>query len=609
MSRSTPQDPAPLSGAAPPPEATSDRVAELEQELAQAKRKLEGIEDISRALGSEHNLDRILDTVMEKTTELLDADRSTLFILEESTGVLWSRATVGGEIETLEVPLGRGIAGWVAVKGRSVNVKNAYKDPRFELTWDELTGYRTRSILCAPLRDPQQKILGVIQVLNKRHGYFTPADEDLLAAIASQAAIGIHNSRLYLDIVGKNIDLLETSMRLEARTSDLELLFRVERAAATASTREGAIEGILSTTVGEFPCEAAAVVLVDEKQDRLYVAGAEGEAAERLSDPRGRFAEALCGRVLQSGQPFRHPANGGADPRTDEILATADDWRVDHVVCVPIVHQERRLGGLMLVNRRDHHPRGFEEQDGRVLGAIARRLGLALALARAQEEEQKAERLAAIGQMLSGVLHDLKTPLTIISGYARRMAREDGAAERQQAREHIKRQIALVKEMTREMLAYARGETEVLLRKVFVNDFLGGLKPLLEEEFAGTGIELVVDDRYGDAVRMDANKMRRALYNLARNAREAMRDGGTFRVEVDAADDDVVFRFSDDGPGIPEEMEGRLFDPFVTYGKKTGTGLGLAIVKKIVDEHSGRIDVDSTPGEGTTFTIRIPRQS
>ena len=105
---------------------------------------------------------------------------------------------------------------------------------------------------------------------------------------------------------------------------------------------------------------------------------------------------------------------------------------------------------------------------------------------------------------------------------------------------------------------------------------------------------------------MDEVKVKRAIFNLARNAAEAMTNGGEFRVLIERDDSHVVFRISDTGPGVPEEIRESLFESFVTQGKKEGTGLGLAIVKKIVEDHRGTIDFETTTGAGTTFILKFP---
>lgn len=576
---------------------------EVEKQLELVTRKLKGIEEISRALGSEHNLDRILDVVMDRTNELMNTERATLFVVDDDARALWSRVTRGGKVETIHQPMGQGIAGWVASNGRTVNVKDAYKDARFDSTTDQRSGFRTTSVLCSPMRDSQGQTLGVLQVLNKRAGYFTTGDEDLLAAIAAQAAISIHNSRLYLDVVGKNIDLQETSEHLQSRTAELELLFRIERAAATATILDDAVEGILEATLAEFPSEVATVVLTAAEDGANPYARVVGAQSERLAG--SAYFDHVAGQdVLPMDAALNLDATRrGSDPPPQ--LDGQPDWAIRQLVSLPLLHQGRSLGCLQLVNRTDDG--FFEDRDIRLLGLIAGRLVQAIVLARALEEEQQAERLASIGQMLSGVMHDLKTPLTIIGGYARLMSQEEDQAERKDHRQQIKNQIDLMKTMTQELLSFARGESELLVSKVFVADFLAELREVLEKDLEGYGVRLVVDAQYEGAVRLDAGKMKRVLYNLTRNAREAMPDGGTVTITVTADTDAIQFVVADDGAGIPPEMQGRLFESFATWGKENGTGLGLAIVERIIEQHRGTIGVDSAPGRGTSFTISLPR--
>jgi signal transduction histidine kinase len=133
----------------------------------------------------------------------------------------------------------------------------------------------------------------------------------------------------------------------------------------------------------------------------------------------------------------------------------------------------------------------------------------------------------------------------------------------------------------------------------------------LEGDLAKRGVELVVDVQERGTARFDEGKLLRVVHNLARNAAEAMGPGGgklVIKVTRDKVDRALVVSFSDTGPGIPKDIEHRLFQSFVTSGKKGGTGLGLAIVKKIADEHGGTITVQSS-SRGATFKLRLPQPS
>jgi len=579
-------------------------VQRLRGQLALSQRKLEGIQEIGQILATDRDPDRVLGQIIRRTTTLMGAERATLYLLstEDETRMV-SKSTHGGEIRTIELDIGQGLAGWVARHRRSVNVKDAYKDPRFDPSTDRESGFRTRSILCYPLEDMRGQILGVIQVLNKTDGYFTTADEALLHAIAGQAAVCIRNSRLFLDIVTKNISLLDTQLRLRERNQEIELLFRIERAAARAITQDEALDSILEAVAEDFNCRASAVLIHDEARGCLLVANVHGEASSWLI-PGQRVAldGTVAGEVFFAGQARTLTAGD----LTRVGLGVPPDLTFDHGLCLPLARPEGTLGCLLFLDPV-RELTTFSDRDVQLLSMIGTRMALSIVLARTLEEERKAERLAAIGKTLSGVVHDLRTPLTIIGGYARLLAREDDAETRAAHRELIKKQIDAIQAMIREILAFARGDTQALLRKTFVKDFLTEVAEMLREELAGSGVELVVEATYRGAVRMDAPKMLRAVFNLARNAREAMSgDGGVFRVSVTEQGGMVALSFTDTGPGIPPEMEGRLFDSFATFGKSNGTGLGLAIVKKIVDEHQGTLSVSSGPGAGTTFTIALP---
>jgi signal transduction histidine kinase len=116
----------------------------------------------------------------------------------------------------------------------------------------------------------------------------------------------------------------------------------------------------------------------------------------------------------------------------------------------------------------------------------------------------------------------------------------------------------------------------------------------------------VRETRFKGKVKLDQDKVVRVFYNIASNARDAMPQGGKLTVRTEAADGFVKVEFVDTGSGMPEEVKKKIFEPFMTYGKKHGTGLGMAIVKKVIDDHKGKIEIDSEMGKGTTIRMLFP---
>ena len=183
---------------------------ELRRALAREQEKLRALTDIGAALGSTLDLDELLVLVIERVSRLMDAERSTLYLLDEDTGQLWSKVAQGEAVQEIRLRAGEGLAGWVAKTGQSLRIRDVYQDPRFDAEWDRRTGFRTRSTLCVPMKNQHGRTIGVVQVLNKRLGEFSDEDAELLHALAAQAAVSIENSKLFLSVVGKNTELLET---------------------------------------------------------------------------------------------------------------------------------------------------------------------------------------------------------------------------------------------------------------------------------------------------------------------------------------------------------------------------------------------------------------
>jgi K+-sensing histidine kinase KdpD len=395
--------------------------SELAQQLRVERKKTDAVRQLGQVLGGTLELDPLLVALLGKVTEILDAERATLYLVSEDGSYLESKVVEGGHIATIRLKPGEGLAGWVAKSKETANLADAYADPRFNPAIDKESGFRTRSILAMPMPDHRGKTIGVLQVLNKRDGQFTADDEALLATVAAHAGIAIENRKL-------------------------------------------------------------------------------------------------------------------------------------------------------------------------------------------SEAQSRQERLAAIGQMVSGLIHDLKTPMTIISCYSQLMADMEEKDQRKHYNDLILRQFDLLSAMTGELLQFARGESELLVRQVFLDKWLEEMKGQIGPELANANVELVVEAGYNGHAHFDENKLLRVVHNLGRNAAEAMsaQGGGKFTISVTRSETELLITFTDTGPGIPPVMEGRLFEAFATSGKKDGTGLGLAIVKKIVGEHDGTVSCVSQPGRGTTFRVALP---
>jgi signal transduction histidine kinase len=585
--------------------ADSGELERLNDALEREHRKLRALQEVGAALGSTLDMKELLALVLAQVSEVMDADRSTLYLLDDDSGELWSTVSQGDDEHEIRLKVGAGLAGWVAKTGQALRVRDAYQDVRFNAEWDRRIGYRTRSTLCVPMKNQHGRTIGVVQALNKRAGEFTVEDEALLMALASQAAVSVENSKLFLSVVSKNIELLETKEQLERKVAELDVLFEIAQVSASATRLDELLDGVLARAMRAIDAEAASILLSDHRTADMRFRAARGGEADAVKRVRVRPGEGICGWVAKEGRP-QIVNRVDADPRYSKAIGEKVGYHPRSLLCVPI-RWEEGVGALELLNKSQGQAE-FGEDDLKLATVIAGHVSTAIDLAKSRERQQRRERLSTIGQFLSGVLHDFKTPLTVISGYVQMLMGEEEPDERRKLGESILRQVEFINTMTRETLAFARGDSQLWIRKVYLRAFFEELAEQLRKELRDRGVSLEIDVRDRGVAHFDAPKIQRAVHNLARNAVEAMQGGGgVFRIVVDRRPEDgmLVVELTDNGPGVPDEMFGQLFESFTTHGKSGGTGLGLAIVRKIVEDHGGAIEVRSRPGE-TTFTITLP---
>ena len=232
----------------------------------------------------------------------------------------------------------------------------------------------------------------------------------------------------------------------------------------------------------------------------------------------------------------------------------------------------------------------------------------------AQDTLVRTEKLSSLGKLSASIAHEINNPLAGILTFAKLMIRtiEHGPVGEAERRTLVK-QLALVQRETercsaivRNLLDFAR-ERPLQLKNVDVNHVVEEVFSLVANQTAILGVEVTKDLAPVPMVEADFGQLRQAFINIVINGIEAMGKGGHLRVATRPLpeEDGLEIVFQDDGPGIPPELMQKIFDPFFTT-KEKGTGLGLSVVYGIVERHKGRVTVESEPGKGTRFTIRLP---
>ena len=348
---------------------TDYRLQEIAVSKELTERSLKGLSklmDTSQVMTVRAGVEGLIQRVVTVACEVMDSERASLFLLDRVNGELWSKVAMGMGTEEIRIPLGQGVAGWAAQHNESVNIREAYEDSRFDESVDRETGFRTRTILCAPIRNLMGQPIGVIQVINKKEGVFGSQDERIFSVFAHQAAMAVENFRLfqkvttYHDRMGILLDVT-TSV---AQTLDLDaLIFKIVEKISQA-----------------LNAERSTLFLVDSETDELWSRFAEGVDVVEIRFPRSLGLAGLCattGRILNVKDAYR-------DSRFYPEVDSQTGFRTRTVLSAPILNR----GGDVIGVTQALNKRGgiFDDEDEDLLRSLASQLAIALENAQLYED-------------------------------------------------------------------------------------------------------------------------------------------------------------------------------------------------------------------------------
>jgi signal transduction histidine kinase len=276
------------------------------------------------------------------------------------------------------------------------------------------------------------------------------------------------------------------------------------------------------------------------------------------------------------------------------------------------------LAGMLVLGPAPRRKRPVSDAEARIVSLIAARSAIAVENHAYQKELIASERLAALGTMAGMMVHDFRGPMTLIRGWAETLLAGDlPPSETAERARFIVEAVDRLERMTTETLDFARGAQRLVLRSVPLGLLLADLAAGIEAELPGLVVERDFDVAGGRRGTVDVDKIRRAVSNVAANARDAMNGQGRLRFSAqletlagtDGPAEHLVLVLADEGPGVSPEIRDRVFEPFVTLGKKRGTGLGLAVARRFVEDHGGSLELlapPAPPAHGARFRLALP---
>lgn len=601
---------------------------------------------VAEAVSSTLDLDRVLDVVVREVGVFVGADAVSVWLLDTDRNAFVLHAARGldpASIGRATIGWDEGVRGAAAAHRQVAVVPDVAVEPRF--TPAAGTGEeRYRGLLAVPLLfEGRSGGILCLQTLDPRT--FEEGEQATLEAVGHQVAHALHHARLFAEASRLSGDL-------SRRVRELTILHLVSKNLQGPLTLDEILFVVLTgITSGKGLGYNRALILLSDPAART-LKGAMGigptmdevdrvwrTATARFDALEDYFTSVDIGTVEPS--PFNRlvrsislplgpnvplPARAVVEARPFVVEDAWNDPGVDRGFVemirtktfgvVPVVSKDLVIGCVVVDNCFNFKPIGPD--DLTLLATMTNQAGLAIEASRLVKELNdaldtlekthrllaEAEKMAAIGEVATGVAHDIRNPITAIGGFARRLARRLKDGTEREYVEIILREAARLEKLAGDALLYARGAgrsaTEVDLAAILTE-----IARTRAADVHDRGLECYVEAEPVPRISVDKDAVEQVVLNLLQNALEATPAGGRITLSVRPDGTSVVLRVADTGCGISPADLPKVFEPFHTT-KTKGTGLGLALAKKIVEAHRGRIGVESRLGEGTVFTIRFP---
>ena len=324
---------------------------------------------VTTDLAKTKSLDEALETLVKITTTTIGAERGTIFLNDPATGELYSRIAQGSFRREIRILNTKGVAGWVFTKNKGAIIHDAYKDDRFNKAVDVRTGFRTKSILCAPLRTVSGEEIGVSQILNKIDGEFEQDDLDLLEAMTEQAAIAIQGNIIIEQIEAARKQELEFLDVVSQVSSELELTPLLQKIITTISTM--------------LDCERATLFINDEKTNELYTEV--GEGLDEKSVIKFPNHLGIAGTVFTTAKPVNIP-HAYADLRFNPSFDKQTGFFTRSILCMPVLNKEgKTIGASQVLNKRGG---SFNSEDEKRLAAFTSQISMGIENAKLFDDVQ-----------------------------------------------------------------------------------------------------------------------------------------------------------------------------------------------------------------------------
>ena len=554
--------------------------------------QLQRLYEVSRAIHATLESEEALQLIVREAVSLVEATSGSLALVNPTTGLLEIVASEGlpENASALSLRINEGITGWVAHHGEPLRLGDVSQDERYISARAEV-----RSELAVPLFI-EDTVRAVLNVDAETDDAFSETDQQLLEELARHATQVIVNTWQY-----------------EQHRQRAELLRSLVSVGQTINSNlhvDEVLESVTREAAGLNRVKMCSLQLLDPSGEWLEVRAQFGAGTDYQQRPPLSVVESLMGSVVRRRKPMQV-----LNVQTSAQYQHSETARREGLVsllCAPLVFSGQSFGTLSVYTESPHV---FSNEEVHTLSALAELSAVAIEKARLYErtvdvEEQlrRNEQLSALGLLAAEVAHEIRNPLTVMKMLYHSMELDfaEGDPRAEDARV-LGEKMNHLDHIVDNIVKFARN-AEPQMALVDLPGLLDDLALLTRHKLQHQQIHLEREDAPDlPPVKGDATQLSQAFLNLILNAAEAMQQGGTLQIVTKATEQGVAVTFTDSGSGMTDEQRELAFTGMLSTTKEKGGGLGLAIVAKVAEAHGGRVEVQSTPGEGTRIQFCLSR--
>lgn len=386
------------------------------------------------------------------------------------------------------------------------------------------------------------------------------------------------------------------------KSDQLQMIIKAAELVNSTIKIDEVLKNIVEVATGLTNADRGTLYLIDKEKGELWSLVAMGNEVKEI---RLKMGEGFAGYVARTGE-ILNIKDVRQDTRFRADVDKSTGYETKNTLTFPIKNNKGEIiGVLQLLNSKNGEFSKFDEE---LLNAMSIHAAIALNNAELVEKLLHGERVQSLGKMANFLIQDIKKPILVSKRYADHLKTKNVSQENAQIIDMLLEQLNHVADIVQTTSSYSEGKTILRTLNVSLNKTLTEYSERIATYVETRNCRINNEFEKDVTVKLDVKEFYQCYMHIIKNACDAMPDGGSITINTKHEDKEkkVKILIRDNGLGIAESLKEKIFEPFFTQGKKTGTGLGLSITKKIVEAHTGKIEVESSLGEGTTLIIILP---